>query len=118
MWLTAVAVRNCAELPGAVLCGPGGLKRRGVRGACTSMPNGPAVGRARVQFSRWAWPYPRGRCGERGYPAQRPRAGRGLSTNSDECGRGASAVAVASADTVLSTAAPTRATTPTRTRRT
>jgi len=29
--------------------------------------------------SRWAQPYPRGRCGERGYLAQRPRAGRGLS---------------------------------------
>jgi len=32
--------------------------------------------------------YPRGRCGERGYPAQRPRARRGLPSRDHECGRG------------------------------
>jgi hypothetical protein len=37
---------------GGERCGPGGLKGRGVRGACASMPNGAAVRRARVQFSR------------------------------------------------------------------
>jgi len=44
--------------------------------------------RGRVQFSRCVGQYPRGRCGERGYPTQRPRARRGLPSHYDECGRG------------------------------
>ncbi len=41
-----------------------------------------------MQFSRLSGHYPRGRCRERGYPAQRPRARRGLSALAVECGRG------------------------------
>ena len=70
LWLSAVAVWWL----GSAVAAPGGLKGRGVRGPCASMPNGSAVRRARVQFSRLSGLYPRGRCGERGYPAWFERA--------------------------------------------
>jgi len=42
--------------------------------------------RSRRTQSRLSGLYPRGLCGERGYPAQRPRACRGLSSHYIDCG--------------------------------
>jgi len=47
-----------------------------------------AGGAERSEGSRLSDPYPRGRCRERGYVAERPPAARGLSTHDVECGCG------------------------------
>ena len=93
-----VRVRGCRGCAGTGLCGrprqteqarrghasnasvtlSAQAQRAQARRTCPSV-SGLASDRTRVQCSRLSGQYPRGRCRERGYPAQRPRARRGLS---------------------------------------
>jgi len=79
---------EAGEVWGRLRCGCGAVAVRGGGGAGRSWWTERARP-ARVQFSRLLGFYPRGRCWERGYVQQRPRAGRGLSALRIRCGRGA-----------------------------